>query len=82
MSLQDKERMRREIDRIKRQLDDMGISYEVSHPAYLMFDNASGECMIFPSQTYDDKLVVFHQVKEWCDTAEDALEACGLKEER
>lgn len=78
MSIEEKNRTREEFERMKAMLDEMGVDYEVTFPAYLSFTNENGDCMAFPSQTYDDKLVVFYHVKEWCDTAEDALRACGV----
>lgn len=82
MTIEQKDNTRQELERMKSLLDELGIEYEVSFPAYLSFSNANGECLAFPSQTYDDKLVIFYQVKEWCDTAEDALIACGVMEEK
>lgn len=82
MSIEEKNNTRQEFNRMCALLKEMGVEYEVTFPAYLSFSNENGECRAFPSQTYDDKLVVFYQVKAWCDTAEDALIACGLMGEQ
>lgn len=82
MTIEQKENTRKELERMKSLLDDLGIDYDVSFPAYLYFSNANGECMVFPSQTHDDKLVIVYPVKKWCDTAEDVLIACGVMEEQ
>lgn len=80
MTVEEKKSTMRQFERVKELLDKMDVEYEVTMPAFVSFDNQQGACMAFPSQTYDDKLVVVYQKKEWCDTAEDALIACGLME--
>lgn len=81
MTAQEKSNTLDEFERLGQMLDEMGVEYTLRSPYYLSFDNANGECVAFPSQTYDDKLVVFHQVKEWHDTAEDVLKACGVMQD-
>ena len=78
MTIEEKKRTLEEFERVKELLDELGVPYEVSSPHFIAFDNASGDCMVFPSQTYDDKLVVFYQSKARCTKAEEALIACGV----
>lgn len=78
MTIEEKKRALHEFDKLVASLEKMGVEYSLNKPSYVMFDNASGECMAFPSQTYDGKLVVVYQVKERYDTAEEVLKACGL----
>jgi len=69
--------MQEQMDSLKEMLSGMGVEYE-QHAPFVNFDNGDGECMVFPSLTYDGKLVVRYTRKVWCDTAEEALKACGL----
>lgn len=78
MSAEDKAKALEQYARAKELLDGAGVEYDETHPCFLSFDNKNGQCMLFPSQTHDGKLVVFYQVKEWHDTAEDALASCGV----
>lgn len=78
MSLEEKERAMREFEKLVAWLEEKGVEYSVNEPSYVLFDNVTGECMVFPSQTFDGKLVAVYQVKERHDTAEEVLKACGL----
>lgn len=82
MSIEEKEHALREFKKLITQLEKAGVEHSISKPHCVMFDGPHGECMAFPSQTYDGKLVVVFQVKERCDTADEVLEMCGLREER
>lgn len=81
MTIEQKKNTRQQFERLKARLDEHGIEYEFVAPSRLVFENKHGEVIVFPSQTYDDKLVVYYKVKEWCETAEDVLKACGLMED-
>ena len=66
-----------QMDRLKDQLEGLGIPYE-KHAPYVSFDNGDGECWVFPSQTYDNTLVVRYTKRGRCSTAEEALRLCGM----
>lgn len=77
MTKEEKQNTEREFERVKQMLDENGISYEIHRP-FISFDNGEGETWVFPSQTHDNKLCVRFIKKEWCETAEEALAACGV----
>ena len=70
-----------EFELVKAMLDERGIPYEEHNP-FISFNNGDGECWVFPSQTYDEKLAVHFSRKTRCDTAEQALRACGIMGEQ
>lgn len=69
-----------EMERVKLLLDNANVDWEQRGEGtpILQFDNGTGDCWVFPSQTYDGKLCVRFTRKSWVDTAEDALRACGV----
>ena len=77
MDTETRRRIESEMERLKEALDKRGISWEQHNP-FVSFSNSEGECWVFPSQTYDGKLCVRYTGKTWCDTAEEALKACGV----
>lgn len=81
MTIEQKKETEKEFERVKSILDGMGIAYEVHRPYISFMDDDGNECMVFPSQTYDDKLVVSFRRKERFSNAEDALRACGVIDE-
>lgn len=78
MTIMEKERALREFEKLVSQLEEMGVAHTVREPHSVLFDNENGECMAFPSQTYDGKLVILYQAKERYDTADEVLKACGV----
>lgn len=78
MGHEERGRAREELSRVIEMLDGMGVDYSLSEPYFLSFANATGECMCFPSQTEDGKLVIAYQVRERHDTAEQVLASVGL----
>ena len=68
-----------EMERLKELLDKNGIDWEQSGTMSLVtFDGPNGQCIAFPSQTYDGKMCLSYTTKAWCDTAEEALRLCGV----
>lgn len=69
-----------EMERVKATLDAAGIEWEQRGEGtpIVQFDNGSGDCWVFPSQTYDGKLCVRYSRKVLVDTAGEALRACGV----
>ena len=69
-----------EMERVKATLDAAGIDWEQRGEGtpIVQFDNGSGDCWVFPSQTYDGKLCVHYSRKVLVETADEALRACGV----
>ncbi len=80
MTIEQKKEIEREFEKVKQMLDDKGIPYEVHRPFISFMDMTGNECTVFPSQSYDDKLVVSYRRKKRVDSAEEALRACGVIE--
>lgn len=59
-------------------LTEIGVEFERHEGGMVTFQNAGGECAVFPSQTYDGKLFVRYSGSRRVDTAIDALIACGV----
>lgn len=78
MTAEEKSNTLAEMDRVAELLDKLGVEYERKAPAFILFENSVGQCMAFPSQTYDDKMVVVFESKVRCDTAEELLATCGV----
>lgn len=76
----DQRRVEWQMGRLKELLDAKGIGWE-QHLPYVSFKNDSGECWVFPSQTHDGELCVRHTSRTRCETAEQALKACGVGDE-
>lgn len=69
-----------EMERVKLLLDNANIDWEQRGEGtpIVQFDNGTGDCWVFPSQTYDGKLCVRFTRKVLVDTADEALKACGV----
>lgn len=69
-----------EMERVKELLDKQNIDWEQRGDGtpIVQFDNGSGDCWVFPSQTYDGKLCVRYSRKVLVETADEALMACGV----
>lgn len=78
MTAEEKSNTLAEMDRVAELLDKLGVEYEHKVPSFILFENQVGQCMAFPSQTYDDKLVVVYEAKARCATAEELLKVCGV----
>lgn len=59
-------------------LTERGIRFRVHEGGMVTFRNGSGECQVFPSQTYDGMLFVRHAEATRVGTAAQAIDACGL----
>lgn len=77
MTKEEKMLTQREFEALKKALTERGIAFEEHNP-FILFSGPFGQCMVFPSQTYDDKLVVKYEVKKHVNTAIDVLHACGI----
>ena len=71
------DKMQEQMDRLREALEGLGVPYE-KHAPYVSFDNGDGECWVFPSQTYDDELVVRYAGRVRVKSADEALRACGM----
>ena len=71
-------KMREQMENLTKALEDMGVGFERHEGGMVTFQNGSGECTVFPSQTYDGKLFVRYIGETRVDTAIDALIACGM----
>lgn len=80
IDIQARKRGDMEMERVKMLLDNANIDWEQRGEGtpIVQFDNGTGDCWVFPSQTYDGKLCVRFARKEWVDTADDALKVCGV----
>lgn len=69
-----------EMERVKLLLDNANIDWEQRGEGtpIVQFDNGTGDCWVFPSQTYDGKLCVRFVRKVLVDTADEALRSCGV----
>ena len=70
--------MREQMENLTKALEDMGVGFEQHEGGMVTFQNGSGECTVFPSQSYDGKLFVRYIGETRVDTAIDALIACGM----
>ena len=77
MTREEKMLTQREFEALKKALTERGIAFE-EHDPFILFSGTFGKCMVFPSQTYDDKLVVKYEAKLRVNTAIDALQVCGI----
>lgn len=71
-------KMREQMENLTKTLESMGVEFEQHEGGMVTFQNGSGECTVFPSQTYDGKLFVRYVGEKRVDTAIDALIACGM----
>ena len=71
-------KMREQMENLTKALEDMGVGFEQHEGGMVTFQNGSGECTVFPSQSYDGKLFVRYIGETRVDTAIDALIACGM----
>lgn len=69
--------MHEEVMALREALDAMGVSHS-DHGACTMFTNGWGECHVFPSVQRSGQLYVVYAARQYCDTVEGALEACGV----
>lgn len=80
IDIQARKRGDMEMERVKLLLDNANIDWEQRGEGtpIVQFDNGTGDCWVFPSQTYDGKLCVRFTHKVLVDTADEALKACGV----
>ena len=71
-------KMREQMENLTNALESMGVGFEQHEGGMVTFQNGSGECTVFPSQSYDGKLFVRYIGETRVDTAIDALIACGM----
>jgi hypothetical protein len=71
-------KMQEQMENLAKTLESMGVEFEQHEGGMVTFKNNSGECCVFPSQTYDGKLFVRYIGETRVDTAIDALIACGM----
>ena len=71
-------KMQGEMERLTKALDRLGIDHQEHEGGMVTFPNGSGDCYVFPSQTYDGKLFVRYSAETRVETATDVLIACGV----
>lgn len=71
-------KMREQMENLTKTLESMGVEFKQHEGGMVTFQNASGECRVFPSQTYDGLLKVRFSGEGRVGTADAALRLCGV----